>query len=117
MGLFGNRTRTETVADRLLALGSRNASDRGTLADDARTRSRRREIQLIINIIEPDPAWQPWLITDEAALGDLLGNDENEMRGRLDFDFGLELAVDLGQPDWRVVDEIKKRLPDWPTDD
>ena len=58
------------------------------LADDTETEARGREVQLLINIIEPDPRWQPLVVSDRASLLDCLGNDEGDMLRRLTFYFG-----------------------------
>jgi hypothetical protein len=38
------------------------------IADDTETRARAREVQALLNIVEPDPEYQPFILTDEASL-------------------------------------------------
>ena len=83
-------------------------------ADTTETEARAREVQLLINVIEPDPRWQPTFVSDLASLLDCLGNDEEDMRRRLSFYFGRDLVIDLRQPSWRVVDRLKSVFPSWP---
>jgi hypothetical protein len=84
------------------------------LAEATKTEARSREIQLLINIIEPDPRWQPSFVSDKASLLDCLGNDEDEMLRRLSFYFGRDPDIDLRQPAWAVVDRLKATFPTWP---
>ena len=86
-------------------------------ADDTRTEAYAREIQLLINVIEPDPRWQPMFVSDLASLLDCLGNEEDEIRRRLAFYFGSDPGIDLRQPAWRVVDRLKSTFPEWPYDE
>ena len=83
-------------------------------ADDTQTQTRAREVQLLVNVVEPDPRWQPSFISDKASLLDCLGNEEDDMRRRLAFYFGRNSDVDLRQPVWRVVDQLKASFPEWP---
>jgi hypothetical protein len=85
-------------------------------ADTTETEARAREVQLLINIIEPDPRWQPMFVSDLASLLDCLGNDQDDMRRRLSFYFGRDPGIDLRQPAWRVVDRLKSAFPAWPYD-
>ena len=85
--------------------------------DDTETEARAREVQLLINAIEPDPRWQPWFVSDEASLFDCLGNDEADMRRRLSFYFGRDPGVDLRQPVWLVVERLRAIFPAWPYDE
>jgi hypothetical protein len=77
---------------------------------------RQREIQLLINIAEPDPEYQPGLLTDEASLLDAVGTDADHIQRRLDAYFGLPLGIPLGTPIWRYVDAVKLLRPGWPED-
>ena len=86
-------------------------------ADDTQTQIRTREVQLLVYVIEPDPRWQPSFISDKASLLDCLSNDEDDMRRRLAFYFGRNAEVDLRQPVWRVVDQLKGSFEEWPYDE
>jgi hypothetical protein len=78
--------------------------------------SRRREVRLLINIAEPDPQYQPFVVTDEASLLDAVGTEPEVIMRRLDAYFETSLALDLRLPIWRLLDVIKRLRPDWPDD-
>ncbi len=86
------------------------------LADQTETDARRREIQLLINVVEPDPNYQPFILTDEASLFSAVGSDEETMKRRLNsyFGDGIDLRLDLSM--WKLVDDIKRQRPGWPED-
>ncbi len=84
------------------------------LAKQVETDARRREAQLLINIVEPDPQYQPFILTDEASLFDVVGTDEATMRRRLSFYFGEDFNLSLRLPIWKLVDDVKKWQPGWP---
>ena len=84
------------------------------LADQAETQAREREIQLLINIVEPDPQYQPFILTDEATLFDAVGADEDTMTRRLKSYFGSDFDFSLRLPLWKLVDAIKLRHHGWP---
>lgn len=84
------------------------------LAPSLETESRKREVQLLINIAEPDPEYQPFILTDEASLLDAVGTQPAEISRRLVAYFGADLGLDLRTPVWRMVDEIKRIRPGWP---
>ena len=86
------------------------------VAPSTETESRRREVQLLINIAEPDPEYQPFIITDEASLLDAVAPNASEIQRRLDAYFGASLGLDLRVPIWRLVDTIKRLRPGWPDD-
>ena len=84
------------------------------LADHAQTDARERDIQLLINIVEPDPEYQDPLVTDEASLLDAIGVDPATMTQRLKEHFGSDFDLPLQLPLWKLVDAIKTRHPNWP---
>lgn len=86
------------------------------IAASVETEARKREVQLLINISEPDPQYQPLIVTDEAALLDVVGTDPGELSRRINTYFGRDLGLDLRLPVWRLVDHIKQLLPRWPDD-
>ncbi|MGH7884625.1 MAG: hypothetical protein ACRENO_02885 [Thermodesulfobacteriota bacterium] len=76
---------------------------------------RKRELQIIINIIEPDRKHQPTFITDKTTLIDLLDHDEREKKKRLKVYFNdIITTLDFNLPVWKLIDKIKKELPNWP---
>lgn len=87
------------------------------LASTERTEARQREVQLLINIAEPDPEYQPILITDEASLLDCVATEPEEIKRRLVAYFRSDLDLDLREPIWRLVDSIKNLLPGWPEEE
>ena len=84
------------------------------LAPSTETVARGREVQLIINIAEPDPEFQPFVLTDEASLLDAVPTSPVEIARRLDAYFRADLALNLALPLWRLVDVIKRLRPGWP---
>ena len=84
------------------------------VAPSSQTESRHREVQLLINIAEPDPEHQPAILTDEASLLDAVGTAAEEITSRLNAYFGVGLALDISLPVWQLVDEIKRLRPGWP---
>jgi hypothetical protein len=84
------------------------------LAPSTETEARKREIQLIINVVEPDPEYQPLILTDEASLLDAVATEPREISRRLNAHFGADISFDLGTPVWRLVDRIKQLRPGWP---
>lgn len=87
------------------------------LADDTEVKKRQREIQLLINVQEPDPEYQPFLFTDEATVFEVNGDSEEEIREKYSNHFKEKFTVSLNMPLWKLVDEIKKKYPGWPDND
>ena len=73
-------------------------------------------MQLIINIAEPDPEFQPFVLTDEASLLDAVPTPTVDILRRLDAYFKGDLGLDLTLPLWRLVDTIRRLRPGWPDD-
>jgi hypothetical protein len=84
------------------------------LAPTVETDDRRREIDVLIAIAEPDPEYQGPLVTDEASLLDAVGASPREIQDRLDAHFGERLPIPLSTPLWRLVDYLKSLHPGWP---
>jgi hypothetical protein len=84
------------------------------LASSIETEARKREVQLLINVVEPDPEYQPFILSDEASLLDAVLTEPREISIRLKAYFGADLGLDLGTPVWRLVDRIKRLRPGWP---
>ncbi len=64
------------------------------IAPDTEVQRRAREVQLLLNVIEPDPEYQPFVLTDEASVFDAVGHEEDEIRRRLELYFGLPVDPD-----------------------
>ncbi|TXY07439.1 hypothetical protein [Vibrio mimicus] len=75
---------------------------------------RQREIQILVNLIEPDPEYQPFYISDESTLFDFSSLEEQEIRYLLEQYFGKKLEISIGLPIWRFIDELKRLMPSWP---
>jgi hypothetical protein len=86
------------------------------IADDTETQTRTREVKILLNIVEPDPEYQPFILTDEASLLDAVAAGEEEMIRRLALHFRGEFSFSLRQPIWKLVDKIKSVYPNWPDD-
>lgn len=53
------------------------------LAPTHETEAREREVQLLLNIAEPDPEYQPVLLTDEASLLEATATRPEDIQRRL----------------------------------
>jgi hypothetical protein len=84
------------------------------LAPTHETEVREREVQLLLNLAEPDPEYQPVLVTDEASLLDATATPPGDLRRRLTAYFGVDLELDIGLPIWQLVDAMKRLRPGWP---
>jgi hypothetical protein len=102
-GSLGNVSQTDDMPDKKIEP-----------APSIKTEARKREVQLIINLVEPDPEYQPFILTDEASLLDAVATEPHEISRRLNDYFGTDLGLDLGTPVWRLVDRIKQLRPGWP---
>jgi hypothetical protein len=86
------------------------------IAPSSETEARQREVQLLINIAEPDPEYQPLILTDQASLLDAVGTEPGQIRSRLNAYFAADLVLDIALPVWRLVDQVKGLRPSWPED-
>lgn len=77
---------------------------------------RKREIQLLINIVQPDPEYQPTFISDAASFLDISGLSNIEVESKLEFYFKGELPAPLNTLLWVFVDMVKSKYPSWPED-
>ena len=89
-------------------------SNKVDIANQTETIRRAREIQILINIIEPDPEYQPFLLTDEASAYDISMASAQTITERLELYLDLSLPVPLTTPLWELVDAIKIASPNWP---
>jgi hypothetical protein len=85
-----------------------------TSSADDETKKRSREIQLLVNLIEPDPKMQPWFISDEGRVFDICSLEEDEIRRRLGVHFRGPIHSNLEAPLWKFVDLLKAEFPGWP---
>jgi hypothetical protein len=85
-----------------------------SFAPDGETVKRSREVQLLVNVIEPDPKMQPWFISDEGRVFDICSLQDEEIRGRLAGYFRGPIRADLEVPLWRLADLLKAEFPGWP---
>ena len=84
------------------------------LAETTETERRDREVQLVLNVVEPDPEYQPIVVSDEASFFDISGQPEAEIESRLRFYFKGELPAPLTTPIWQFIEVVKTRYPGWP---
>ena len=85
-------------------------------AESVEIEKRSREVQLIINVVEPDPEYQATFISDEASFFDISGQDEAEIESRLRFYFKGELPASLRTPIWQFIEIVKTQYSGWPED-
>lgn len=84
------------------------------IADDTETQARAREVKVLLNIVEPDPEYQPFILTDEASLFDAVGAGEEEMLRRLALYFGGDfhfLYVSLSGNSWTKLNRFIRGGP------
>ncbi len=86
------------------------------IADNTETKARAREVQILLNIVQPDPEYQPFILTDEASLLDAISIEEDDMLKRLAAYFRGDFSFSLRQPIWKLVDEIRSVYRSWPDD-
>ena len=86
------------------------------VAESEEIESREREVQLIKNIVEPDPEYQPFFLSDESCFLDISGKSTQEIEDRLRFYFKGELPAPLNTPIWQFIEVVKRRYPGWPDD-
>ena len=84
------------------------------IAESDETEKRKREVQLVMNIIEPDPEYQSFFVSDDATLYDISGQDEEVIEERLKFYFKGELPAPLKTRVWQFIEIVKQRYPGWP---
>ncbi|MBZ9610080.1 hypothetical protein [Rheinheimera maricola] len=72
-------------------------------------------MQLLVNIVEPDPENQPFFISNESSLYDVSGKDESEIEIEADIKhyFEGDFPRKLGMPIWQFIDLINQRYPSW----
>jgi hypothetical protein len=76
--------------------------------------SRKREVRILINVLVPDPEYQPIFISDSASVFEVSGEIEERIREKLEFYLGQSLRFPLNQPLWKLVDHLKETIPGWP---
>lgn len=82
--------------------------------DSIEVAKRSREVQLLQNVIEPDPEYQALFISDEATFFDICSHSEEELEAVLKDYFKGDLPASLGVPLWQFVDKVKSAYPGWP---
>ena len=75
---------------------------------------RQREVQILINILIPDPEYQPIFVSDRACVFDISDETEERIREKLVFHLGEPIRFPLNQPLWKLVDYLKECIPGWP---
>jgi hypothetical protein len=75
---------------------------------------REREVQLILNVIEPDPHYQPLFISDQSLVCECSRNEEALVAERLRTHFGNNIEFDLNATIVEMVDSIKRQIRGWP---
>ena len=82
--------------------------------DQTQVNERKRELQLILNIIQPDPEGQPLVISDSTCFNNVTWQSINEIEERLRFYFKGDLPAPLTTPIWQFIDKVKLQYPGWP---
>jgi hypothetical protein len=109
---------TESADPQLRLSQVRNRGGAGSrrieVAPTVETELRAREVQLLLNVIEPDPDLEAFLVTDEASALDVSSHSPEVIRARLETYLRRPLPVSLRTPLWILVDAIRRELPGWP---
>jgi hypothetical protein len=82
--------------------------------DQIQVNERKRELQLILNIIQPDPEHQPLVVYDATCFNNVTWQNIKEIEERLRFYFKGDLPASLATPIWQFIDEVKLQYPGWP---
>ncbi|TNC80855.1 MAG: hypothetical protein C9356_12075 [Oleiphilus sp.] len=75
---------------------------------------RQREINILVNVIQPDPFLQPAFIADSTTLLDLTQFSVDRVCYLIVNYLREPVHLDLSQPIWQVVDNLKRQFPGWP---
>jgi hypothetical protein len=84
------------------------------IALDEKGEARAREIQILVNVIMPDETLQPFYLSDHASAFEIYNHREDLIRKRLEGYFGKPFTLNIRQPLWSLVDQIKEAYPGWP---
>lgn len=84
------------------------------LADTSETDRRKREIQILVNVIQPDPEYQPFLVAGEAGPLDVSPAPVEEIQTRLEAYLGRPLPIPVTASLASLVDAIRAEDPEWP---
>lgn len=76
-----------------------------------------RELKIIINIIEPDPEYQPYILTNKAKLFDISAHSQEIIAHRLNSYFGQDLEIDFSSYLWEFIIKLKSSFKEWPDKD
>jgi len=76
--------------------------------------SRVREVQLLINIVQPDPEYQPFFVSDESTLFDFATEGRSVVEARLEAYLRRSLPIPITSPIWQVADAISAVCRGWP---
>ncbi len=79
-------------------------------------KGRDRELRTLINILEPDPEYQPFFLADDATVFEITWESEGEIIRRLKCYFGGGFDVPVHLPLWEFIDKIRGQFPEWPED-
>lgn len=84
------------------------------LEDDTETKGRSHEIQILVNLLEPDPQLQPYFLSDGATVFEVSMDLPDVIKQRFESYFGKPFKGSLDQPLWKLVDQLKEMYPGWP---
>ena len=84
------------------------------IGTDIESKARAREIQILVNIQEPDPEYQPFILTDEATVFEINLDSKDTIKKKYEFYFKSDLDIVFDQPLWKLVDQIKEKIKGWP---
>jgi hypothetical protein len=85
-------------------------------APRAEVDSRSREVQILVNLAQPDPDMQPVFLSDESTLLDFVVESIPLVEARLEAYLSRPLPLPISAHIWKLVDAIKQACPGWPDD-
>ncbi len=83
------------------------------LASSTEIESRQADVDALVAIIEPDPEFRPYFLSDEASVFEVTMDSEEEILARLTARIGKGIDFSLHEPLWRIVDHLNATRPDW----
>lgn len=83
---------------------------------DEKCKERERAVWVLVNLLVPDPMFQPMYLSDTASVFDVYNQGERTIRSRLEGYFGKHFRFQIRQPLWSLIDEIREIYPGWPND-
>ena len=73
-----------------------------------------RELQLLLNVVEPDPEFQPFYLAEDACFLAISSDEVSAIEARLRYYFNGDLPAPVTTPLLQFIQIVKQRYPGWP---